>query len=105
MVNRRQFLGTLAASVAGAQSKGRTNRALIDVHHHVLPDFWKKATGIPNAWSLEGSLAVMDKNNVATSILSYTAPGVSIPDAAAARGLARECNEFAAKLGQDYRGR
>jgi predicted TIM-barrel fold metal-dependent hydrolase len=109
MVYRREFLGTLAACAAwgqtSAQSKRGANSRLIDVHHHLLPDFWKKAANIPNAWSLEGSLAAMDQNGVSTSILSYTAPAVSMPDVAAARSLARQSNEYAAKLGQNYPGR
>ena len=68
MIHRRQFLGTLAACAAlpatsgqpAPQPKRNALGRLIDVHHHVLPDFWKKATGIPNAWSLEGSLAILD---------------------------------------------
>ena len=45
--------GALGAGALFAQAPGR-NAGWIDVHHHVLPDFWKKATNTPNAWTLEG---------------------------------------------------
>jgi predicted TIM-barrel fold metal-dependent hydrolase len=106
---RRQFLSTAAALGAGAilsaQSGRDSNVRLIDVHHHCLPDFWKKATDIPNAWSLEMSLAQMDRYGVATSILSYTAPGVWTGNVQQDRDLARRSNEFAAKLVSDHPGR
>ena len=42
---------------------------------------------------------------VATSITSITTPGVSFGDDALARRLARECNEYAARLASDHPGR
>jgi predicted TIM-barrel fold metal-dependent hydrolase len=47
----------------------------------------------------------MDKAGVATAISSITAPGVAFADQELGRKLARECNEYAAKLVQDYPGR
>ena len=105
-MNRRQFLttaGAFGASALIAQAPQRT--PLIDVHHHVLPDFWKKATNIPNAWSLEGSLATMEKNGVSTSILSLTAPAVWLGQVEPARALARQGNDYMAKLAQDNPGK
>jgi 6-methylsalicylate decarboxylase len=104
--NRREFLAAGAAAFAGfAHSQSSTEVKLIDVHHHALPDFWKKATSIPNAWSKEGSLESMDKNGVATSILSMTAPGVWTGDVQASRTLARQSNDFMAQLAKDHPGR
>ena len=52
----------------------------IDVHHHVLPEFYKEAQravgitgtayrGFPQ-WTPERSLALMDANKITTSIMS-----------------------------------
>ncbi|MEC8463029.1 MAG: amidohydrolase, partial [Pseudomonadota bacterium] len=58
----------------------------IDVHHHVLPRFYidaQKNAGITSTayqgfpdWTPEHSLSVMDKETIATSILSFTSPGI-----------------------------
>jgi predicted TIM-barrel fold metal-dependent hydrolase len=103
---RREFLAAGASAIAGlAHGQSAADVKLIDVHHHVLPDFWKKATSIPNAWGKELSLASMDKNGVATSILSMTAPGVWTGDVEASRTLARQSNDFMAQLAKDHPGR
>jgi predicted TIM-barrel fold metal-dependent hydrolase len=47
----------------------------------------------------------MDRAGVAISITSVTTPGLSFADVNLARRLARECNEYAAKLATDYPGR
>lgn len=86
-----------------AQATGR-----IDVHHHVLPDFYKEVQrqagisgtayqGFPE-WSPEHSLAVMDANRIATSILSFTSPGIFFGDIAQTRDLARRFNDYLAGL-------
>jgi 6-methylsalicylate decarboxylase len=85
-------------------------RGWIDVHHHVVPEFWKKATGISQTWTLEQTLAAMDANGVATAIASFTGPGPwlgGIPGGTvqASRDLARQCNEYQAKLMADHPGR
>jgi predicted TIM-barrel fold metal-dependent hydrolase len=56
-------------------------------------------------WTPQQSLDDMDKSGVATAILSISEPGVSFGDAAAARVLARECNEYGARLMADHPGR
>lgn len=43
----------------------------------------------------------MDKNGVATAILSITTPGIWFGDAQAARTLARKCNDYAAQMVRD----
>src|SRR5262245_26617496 len=44
----------------------------------------------------------MDRNGIATAISSVAAPGVYFGDAAAARALARRCNEYSARLVSDH---
>jgi len=85
----------------------------IDVHHHFIPQFHvdamtapgRRATGPPPKWSPTLSLEEMDKSGIATAILSIAQPGVWYGDnIEEARGLARQLNEYGAKLVRDYRG-
>jgi 6-methylsalicylate decarboxylase len=100
-----------AASAAPALNLGRGGR--IDVHHHASPPAWiavartRGIDGLATNWSAEKSLADMDRGGVQTSIVSVTTPGVVFPDLdrAAGRRLARECNEWQARLAADSRGR
>ena len=60
----------------------------------------------PSKWSVEGSLADMDKAGITTAITSIQNPGVWFGKAGEeSRKLARDCNEYAAKLGRDHPGR
>jgi aminocarboxymuconate-semialdehyde decarboxylase len=79
----------------------------VDVHHHVLPDFFWAATneadhpvgGIaPPAWSRESALSFIDDAGIDVAITSISTPGVHTGNAAAAKDLARRCNEFSADL-------
>ncbi|MFC5497423.1 amidohydrolase family protein [Caenimonas terrae] len=97
-----------AAALDLSQAAGR-----IDVHHHLSPPPWlalMRSRGIDGPalnWSVEKSLADMDRAGIATSMLSITQPGVVLPglDQAAGRRLARESNEYGARLVADHRGR
>lgn len=83
----------------------------IDVHHHHTPPPYVAAITARNIpgpvrdWTPEKSIADMDKAGVATSLTSITTPALRFLDDAAARKLARECNEYSAKLAADSRGR
>jgi predicted TIM-barrel fold metal-dependent hydrolase len=84
----------------------------IDVHHHLSPPTYVTASNtakfgdpLMKKWTIEKSLEDMDKGGVATAILSVTQPGVNFTSGDAAHKLARECNEYAAKLKQDHKGR
>jgi len=79
----------------------------IDVHHHILPDYFFRATneghvpvgGIsPAAWSKESMLSYMDDAGTDVAITSISTPGVHMGDDAAACALARRVNEHAAQL-------
>ena len=94
--------------IAGAQSNPRR----IDVHHHFSsPGFIKEISSRKTGqislerWTPTKSIEDMDKGGVATSIVSISEPGVNFGNDEAARALARECNEYAAKLKSDHRGR
>jgi predicted TIM-barrel fold metal-dependent hydrolase len=123
ILSRRQFVAgiTAAAAVAAtglygptkalAQNAG-TKPYRIDVHHHLSPPSFIAASfannfgeGALRKWTVESSLADMDKAGTAVAMLSVTQPGVNFTSGEAARKLVRECNEYAAKLIADHPGR
>mgnify|MGYP003667548141 CR=1 FL=1 len=92
-----------------------TGSGRIDVHHHVLPEFYIEAQrgagitgtayrGFPE-WTPEHSLTVMETNAIATAILSFTSPGIWFGDIAQTRDLARQCNDYLAGLAENHPGR
>ncbi|MFI1213332.1 amidohydrolase family protein [Streptomyces sp. NPDC020802] len=89
---------------------------LIDVHAHLLPDFYvQQATeaghthpdgmGSWPSWSVRAHLDLMDRNGIETAMLSMSSPGVHFGDDKAARRLARRVNEYTAELTRDHPGR
>jgi 6-methylsalicylate decarboxylase len=84
----------------------------IDIHHHFGPPAWVAAVkGRPllqpanTTWTAAKSLEDMDRGGVAASVVSITNPGLWFGDTAVTDRLARECNEFAAKLVADHPSR
>ena len=82
----------------------------IDLHHHVMPDFYWQASnedgnvagGInPPPWSLEGAIAYLDEAEIDVAVPSISTPGVHFGDDAAARTLAYRVNEYIADLKRD----
>jgi 6-methylsalicylate decarboxylase len=79
----------------------------IDVHQHVVPPFYAKAlpthggdpsgTVIPQ-WSPESAIDFMDSQEIATGILSLTAPSVVRWYTSQRREVARRVNEYTADL-------
>src|SRR5262245_18620921 len=104
--SRREFLASMGAvGLAAAEAQ------LIDVHHHVFPPDFVKATlhtyipqnrAVVSGWTVQQTLAQMDRNGVATAIVSMTSPGTWIGDVERSRGLTRTCNEYSAQLTRDY---
>lgn len=119
--SRRSFLGGLAALGAGAILPGRQAWAQaaaaekpfrIDTHHHLSsPGFIAEISGrrtgqVPlMRWTVAKSIEDMDQGGVATSILSISEPSVFFGNFDTARALARETNDFGAKLIADHPGR
>jgi predicted TIM-barrel fold metal-dependent hydrolase len=123
LLSRRALLAGLgAASIAtllphahaGAQTGG-----FIDVHHHQYPPEMLAATKaeaartgvtLPPAianWTPQQSLATMDANGIATSVLVLAqSDGVWTPgDPAGMRRMARACNEHGAAMAKAHPGR
>ena len=79
----------------------------IDVHFHVIPPFYSEAVyaagsgpaiGRYPEWTPELALEVMDRYDIAAALTSLAQPGVQFLDPAAARMMARRCNDYAAEL-------
>jgi 6-methylsalicylate decarboxylase len=121
--DRRQVVSSLLALGASvmAPSPSRAQVSLphvnrIDVHHHYFPPAMLKAQsdaraegmspGVRN-WNWAASLEAMDAGGVATAFVS-TSSGAELRkalDSEQMRGLARTCNEFAARMAAEHKGR
>lgn len=86
-----------------------THSKRIDVHQHVIPPFWaeelSKHGGDPSGWnspewSPEQAIQFMDENQIATGILSLTAPSVTGWQGQSMIDMARKVNEYTAGLVQ-----
>src|SRR5690242_7279073 len=120
---RRGFLSGLAAlgaggalaSLAGSRESAAqtaTKPFRIDVHDHFSsPGFIAEITGRKTGQvplmrlTAEKSLQDMDAGGVATSIVSISEPSVFFGNYDAARKLARETNDFGARMVTEYPGR
>ena len=116
-VSRRGFLaqavGAGAAATAGLmprQAAAQTKPGRIDVHHHYAPTFHRDALGANRGgtwptWSPQMSLEDMDKNGIATAVLSVVQPGTWFGNAEQTRRLTRQLNDYGATLVRDHPGR
>ena len=124
-LSRRALLAGAAAfgaasvlSAHGAQAQAAKTK-VIDTHHHFYPPAyqkawldWEDARKIPHfasqvAWTRDKAVEELDKNGVATGVLSIAStPGTWFNlDAAGAGAMARTCNDFGAEMVRDYPGR
>ncbi len=118
-----QLIGSISAATAlpacTSMDSSKSAPQLIDTHHHFYPPAYQKAwldwedeRKIPHftqqvGWSVDKALDDMDKGGVRTSILSLAStPGVWFDKGPAyAITMARDCNEYGAKMVKDYPGR
>jgi 6-methylsalicylate decarboxylase len=123
-LSRRHFMrGMTGAAAVAAVGLGRPSAAAaqgaetakpfrIDVHHHLSPPTYIAASNAGNFgdplmknWTPAKSLEDMDKAGVAVAMLSVTTPALNFTSGEPARKLARECNDYAARLIADHPGR
>src|SRR5215469_810064 len=122
-VSRRNFLAGAGAIGAASLLPGRTARAqgsrVIDTHHHFYPPGyqkawmdWEDARKIPHfatqvGWSVDKAVEELDKNGVSVGVLSIAStPGTWFNlDPAAAAAMVRTCQDFAAEMVRDRKGR
>jgi len=96
----------------------KVKHGIIDVHHHMIPPFYLTENrdrivaaggGRMNpaylTWTPEQALAAMEKNGVATAVLSLSPGGFWSGDREAAARTARQVNEYGADLMRTHSGR
>ncbi len=108
-------LALATATSGGGRAAAQTADAKpfrIDVHHHLSPPTYVTASNesgfgdpLMKNWTIEKTLADIDKAGIATAMLSVTTPGINPMKPDVARRLCRESNEYAAKLVVDHPGR
>ncbi len=124
---RRNFLGGLAALGGGTLLSGQSggaNPRRIDVHHHFTPPGYLQFLAAHNqgggggragrgaalgsayaGWTLAEDMEDMDRNGTAVAILSITTPGFWFGEKNEVRKVARDCNDYGARLRADHPGR
>lgn len=123
LLSRREILAGAAALGTSRWLRAQSAASgIIDCHHHFIsPAFLKALTakqghktpgftsyfplGLWQNYSPARDIELMDKQGVATAMISVTSPGVYFGDRDEARSLAREMNEYGAKMASDYKGR
>lgn len=106
---RREALGALGAAAAvplvrdSHAADAGSVRNIINVHSHYQPPAIR-ALNLPgpmNAWDLQKQIDDMDAAGVTRAVLSITTPGVPATGELGRR-IARESNEYAAKLAAEH---
>ncbi len=95
------------AAFTQAPSGARSQR--IDIHHHFAPPAWvAEVKGRPllqpanTTWTPEKSIEDLDRAGSAAAVISITNPGLWFGDNQTTNRIARACNEYGAKLVQQY---
>ncbi len=118
-LDRRSFLMHAIASLglsarrdglaAFTQAPARPRAGRIDIHHHFAPPAWiAEVKGRPllqpanTSWTPEKSIEDLDRAGSAAAVISITNPGLWFGDNQATNRVARACNEYGAKLVQQY---
>ena len=121
---RREFLFRAATLTAGvllpihespAQDSSKSFRR-IDIHHHFGPPKWCAFLTARNVlypswtgWTPALAVEELDRAGVATAMISITYPGIwlgeNVVPIDATRAMARECNDYGAKMVADHPGR
>jgi predicted TIM-barrel fold metal-dependent hydrolase len=119
-VERREFLrGLTATALALAAGPAVAARAgtlssprRIDLHHHFAPPLFEQSARernllnpALNGLSIARSMDEMDRNGVASAVLSIPSPGAWYGNVELARRIARDANDCAAKVVSDHKGR
>jgi predicted TIM-barrel fold metal-dependent hydrolase len=92
------------------------NSHWIDFHHHFGPPQWCSFLASRNllqsswtGWTPERAVEELDRAGVSTALISITYPGIwlgeNVVPIDATRAMARDCNEYAAKMMADHPGR
>src|SRR3954470_4728682 len=123
--SRRQVMTSMAAFAATAvvAPAARTQTSapaarIVDTHHHFFPPpyleplkAWSDRAGLAALWPAQQNWTVakaiedMDRNIVATAVLSISTPGIWFGEAEAARRMARICNDYGAEIVRQHPGR
>ncbi len=89
----------------------------VDTHHHPYPPAYIAAAGDIlkhtthafydrlTKWQPGHAIEAMDRTGIEISVLSIATPSVWLGDAAKSCKLARDCNDYAAKMQADHKGR
>src|SRR6266850_7283219 len=121
-LDRRSFLtaalASLGATIAASRDRapqtppraaGSANPRRIDMHHHFAPPAWvAEVRGRPllqpanTRWTPEKSIEDLDRAGSAAAVISITNPGLWFGDNQTTNRIARACNDYGAKLVQQY---
>jgi predicted TIM-barrel fold metal-dependent hydrolase len=100
---RRDGVAAFTQPAAGAEAQR------IDIHHHFAPPAWvAEVKGRPllqtanTTWTPEKSIDDLDRAGSAAAVISITNPGLWFGDNQTTNRIARACNEYGAKLVQQY---
>jgi predicted TIM-barrel fold metal-dependent hydrolase len=125
--SRRDVLAGIAAGalLPSRKSLAQTpaaNPRIIDIHRHFVSPAYLKVLNAKQGHKIDGftsffplgpwqnysparDIETMDKQGLATALVSTTSPGTWFGNRDETRGLAREMNEYGAKMASDYKGR